>query len=656
MKTSTLLFSAKAFPNREFNYGADEIISENEYKRRVKGMKIRWENVQMPDIEDITPPGSAPSRYKKLREADEVVVGDTKDSKEWIRRLINEHPPSPEFALFDILQKATKIQPMRTNSDTKLWIDTMIKLKLVIEEGHDLNWADNATTSYHLPALESCEMLRIYGDAQSGFGTWPTLLKERLYQVGAGWVCIPAKDRVIPLYWKHYCDTNKIQYKEAIPGHEPSKRTPRSSRTKEVTPVMASSSRSPVGVDSQTSSPPLDLTIDHLLQRKDEVDFELKALSDPWQQKRVGFKGFLAKDNAVNTLDKLKENVVLLVKTVDKKFKHDKIMLKHLCEATKLDTLLDNSFASMVETAMAEIQGRSVTKKDLQGLVKSEDMGKHVNAVLGDHHDDGQTLFGGMHEVVCTLKDTVQQQNTTIDDLNGKLKLQETKLGELEDIQAQMKAALEGLKPKSQDSQGPIIGQMNTSSRPHGSGQRLNAASSSHNASTSFRGKSQDLLGPFSKVSAAALPDNSVQGSGTLKHNLSTSEPPAKKRRRLVSRRQYLGNDSSGSAPKDDSSRLSVDGKKSSGGKHGRLGITRKGLDCGPKAGVGSVSKSTFTAPSVTSDVSHAAEEPEETSLFLCEKSYERLLSEDEGKEATIGESEPELPLLSDDDDSEIHA
>lgn len=662
----------KAFPNTTFNYGGNGEVSPLERSRRITSMKNRWETVDIPRMDKIFPEEQW-QRYRKLCHADQIVVQDATDPKDWMRRLINEHPPSPELSLVDILQEATKVQPMRVAYDTRLWKDVMASLRNIINEGHNLNWADNAITYQTLHPLETFEMLRINGNTPSGFGKWPVTLVDRLQQAGAAWVCVPAKDRIIPLYWKHYCDTHMIQYKEAISSPSPKKTLPSSSRTSKVTPA-ALPSKPPASLASRASPPDNDPVTQHLLQRKDEVNSELNVLNDPWRQKRGEFRGFGAKDNDANTLENLKENVALLVKTVDKKFKHDTSMLKNLCEATKLDTLLDQSFASKVETIVAELQGGLVTKEDLQGMVKSEEISRHVNAALGDHQGDSQTLFGEMHQVVCTVKDTIDQQNitindlrdtiheqtTTINDLNDKLNLQTIKF---ENIQAEVKAALEGLKPTSHDSQKPIIPQTDTHSRPpsspYGSSQHLNVASLSHGASTSFYGESQDLLGPVSNISDSALPDNSAQGSGMLKHSLETSEPPVKRRRRLVSRRQYKSGDDSRTASKDDSSPPFFDSEKPSGDDQGSLTMTSKGLDSGSNARAGSFSKATFTSSSSTGDVSHTLEEQDEARLFLWEKSYERLLSEDsedQASDTTIVTPEHKLHLLRDDDDSEILA
>ncbi|KAK7755638.1 hypothetical protein SLS62_002248 [Diatrype stigma] len=328
----------KSFPNPAFNYGGNGIVTQQERKNRIDEMKKRWEEVErLPATNYTTPADKMSDLSKRTSRTADAIVRNATNSNEWFRRLINQHPPSPEFSLERILQEATDLCPGKTISHSTLWKRVIKHVNEAINEGYERKWADDCFDVPPLPDLESFEILRIYGDAKGGSGTWPSTMTARLAMAGAGWVQVPAENRIIPLYWKNYCDENKIRYKLAVPGNtSPSELKQKympSSLPFDRAATMTTAADSPTVMRPRPPSPSCDLGA----KDPNAEDFEVRVLADPWKDTRA----------------------------VNEDTKHHTSALRYTCEAIKPD-----ASTLKLDVNLAAEQDRMVTKKDLEDLVK----------------------------------------------------------------------------------------------------------------------------------------------------------------------------------------------------------------------------------------------------------------------------------------------
>lgn len=380
----------KSFPNHAFNYGGTGIVTQQERKNRVDGMKKRWEDVKkLPAMNDMASVDRMSNLSKKLSRTDDRVIRNATNANEWIRRLINQHPPSPEFSLEKVLQKATGLRPGQTISHSTLWIRVIKQVNVAINEGHVRDWADDSFDVPPFPDLESFEMLRIYGDAKGGFGTWPSTMTARLAMAGASWVQVPAENRIIPLYWKQYCDKNKIKYKLAVPGNtspnDLKQKYMLSSLPFDRAATVTTSAAPSIVMRPRPSFPSCDLVAKDLITRKQETNFEVRDLADSWKEMRAE----------------------------DEDSKHHISTHKHICEAAELD-----------ETIVTVAQDRTVTKKDPERLAKKEEVEALKDGQVGAASSSNATppFLHGEEVNLVAPADTISSVSNPSDDLPQSIK------------------------------------------------------------------------------------------------------------------------------------------------------------------------------------------------------------------------------------------
>ncbi|RYO75132.1 hypothetical protein DL766_006661 [Monosporascus sp. MC13-8B] len=325
----------KAFPITDFNYGSPTTVSETERKKRAGAMKGRWRKATIPPMEAMFT-GEATKR-KKLHDHDKHTIAGAITSDTYMKNLILAHPPSQEVDLTDVLAAATKIKPQQQPANSVLWMETMGTLERVISEGHQRGWKDDSLLPInHLPSLTSFEMLRIYGDQTMGFGTWPQTVSERMDMAGVGWIRVPPEKRIIPSYWKEYCDRRKIKYarvasiagrQNAVSGQsaQPLSQKP------ELRLLNKGAKPTSASTDEQSWK-------QGLINERNTLDDQLAAPS-PWDDARNKFRGFSGKEAQDGILDKVKDNLVTLVKAVDQHIHHDAGQLQHLRRAASVDAL-----------------------------------------------------------------------------------------------------------------------------------------------------------------------------------------------------------------------------------------------------------------------------------------------------------------------------
>ncbi|KAH9896295.1 hypothetical protein F4778DRAFT_262240 [Xylariomycetidae sp. FL2044] len=97
-------------------------------------------------------------------------------------------------------------------ANTKVWTAVRTFLEDAQEQGAKLEWKDGAIIPIkkYEPAL--FEAVRIIGDADDGFGTFPKHLKDKLGDYGFSWILAHPSNRIIPNCWAKYADTNQYPY------------------------------------------------------------------------------------------------------------------------------------------------------------------------------------------------------------------------------------------------------------------------------------------------------------------------------------------------------------------------------------------------------------------------------------------------------------
>ncbi|KAI1818956.1 hypothetical protein F4861DRAFT_544441 [Xylaria intraflava] len=87
-----------------------------------------------------------------------------------------------------------------------------------LKSGSEQKWADDADINCDPIDDNLLEAVRIIGDTDEGFGTFPRTLLELLHQVGARFVLVKPEQRIIPQCWKKWADRTQYQYAGCQPN------------------------------------------------------------------------------------------------------------------------------------------------------------------------------------------------------------------------------------------------------------------------------------------------------------------------------------------------------------------------------------------------------------------------------------------------------
>ncbi|KAI1822979.1 hypothetical protein F4861DRAFT_540484 [Xylaria intraflava] len=117
-----------------------------------------------------------------------------------------------------VLRHLATCRPMAKPANTKPWRLCRIWILKALASGSKQSWSDHADIQCYVVDDSIWEAVRIIGDADEGFGTFPRSLYGMLLTVGAGWVVVEPEKRIIPMCWKKWADRHDVKYAKCQPG------------------------------------------------------------------------------------------------------------------------------------------------------------------------------------------------------------------------------------------------------------------------------------------------------------------------------------------------------------------------------------------------------------------------------------------------------
>ncbi|KAI1430622.1 hypothetical protein GGR50DRAFT_701334 [Xylaria sp. CBS 124048] len=210
--------SVNKFPNGMFPYGAPIHITPEDHAARV---------AEAP--EPRVPYGIAvwattSNTKRSLHEAnrlgvDETVLYHDEDtvtpSEHWAT-VLELIPVQPWVDAGRVVVYLATTQPLEKPANTRLWRLARKWLHECVERGSKSGWGENSDFPDELQDESFWEALRIIGDTDAGYGTFPDTLKEKMDAVGVTWILVNPRDRWIPVCWKTWADRAGMDYAAAL--------------------------------------------------------------------------------------------------------------------------------------------------------------------------------------------------------------------------------------------------------------------------------------------------------------------------------------------------------------------------------------------------------------------------------------------------------
>ncbi|KAI1820033.1 hypothetical protein F4861DRAFT_543310 [Xylaria intraflava] len=152
----------------------------------------------------------------------EVHLGEAMDPQKFWHEVIKIAPPKPWARTGRVMHFLSLTKPMEQPSNVTLWTKVRDWLDDVNKLGSDLAWKDDLDfdsikTNYPIWEPELWEAIRIVGDAQDGFGTFPRTLKGKITSAGLSWMTFPSESRIIPRCWRRWARSHHISHRDIHP-------------------------------------------------------------------------------------------------------------------------------------------------------------------------------------------------------------------------------------------------------------------------------------------------------------------------------------------------------------------------------------------------------------------------------------------------------
>ncbi|KAI2635237.1 hypothetical protein GGS21DRAFT_101099 [Xylaria nigripes] len=142
----------------------------------------------------------APNR---LHQDEHILEQCGKPSRYW-REVLKMTPPREWMDTAKIFAYLAQARPRDKPSNYKYWKSSKDWLDEAIRQGDAFSWRDDARISPPRTDPENWEALRIIGDTQTGYGTFPSTLAEGIQRAGFAWILVHPTHRVVPKCWEHW--------------------------------------------------------------------------------------------------------------------------------------------------------------------------------------------------------------------------------------------------------------------------------------------------------------------------------------------------------------------------------------------------------------------------------------------------------------------
>ncbi|KAI2623411.1 hypothetical protein GGS21DRAFT_494253 [Xylaria nigripes] len=207
------------FPLPNFNYGGelDVSVAENEilihlmsHDHQMYGLSNVWFSTVKPDKRRNF---FSSNRLKQ----DETPLINIDSGHVYWRMVTNIAPPRDWIKKSKLFTYLAKARPKDKVSNYKFWVATRNWLDEVIRQGDLSDWSDEGTLNPPVTDEEIWEAIRIVGDSQDGYGTYPKAIKEKMTKAGFNWIAVNPKYRIIPKCWQSWANHYGFSYAAAQP-------------------------------------------------------------------------------------------------------------------------------------------------------------------------------------------------------------------------------------------------------------------------------------------------------------------------------------------------------------------------------------------------------------------------------------------------------
>ncbi|KAI1820373.1 hypothetical protein F4861DRAFT_543006 [Xylaria intraflava] len=210
--------SENPFPFTQMDYGEDLVMTKAENDKLQADLNVeRWRKPT-----EWTPMAEAGPKRRKLKRNNglnqsELHLEDLTDPKDYWTAVMKIAPPKQWTDKHKVMTYLASTKPLEKQSNTKIWIQANTFLDKALAIGAQTNWSDDTTMTMDDSPAEFWEALRIIGDANLGFGTFPSQIRERILDAGFAWIAVNPRKRVIPKCWAHWAKKHNFKYKNILP-------------------------------------------------------------------------------------------------------------------------------------------------------------------------------------------------------------------------------------------------------------------------------------------------------------------------------------------------------------------------------------------------------------------------------------------------------
>ncbi|KAI2632956.1 hypothetical protein GGS21DRAFT_522078 [Xylaria nigripes] len=222
------------FPNTLFDYGASIDMSSEQNSHLVATGRdvVSFVQSQASSLAVHVPV----SNQRTLHPISKLGVNETiftlpKSAEEFWISLLQKVPPQPWIDMEKLLGHLSTSRPLEKPSNSKIWKLARNWLDEAIRCGSENQWDNDISFPSHITDESFWEALRIVGDADAGFGTFPSSLRSKMVSAGAAWMLVSPDVRKVPMCWKLWVSQNNISYAAIVPNMSIPNLTPKRKRT-----------------------------------------------------------------------------------------------------------------------------------------------------------------------------------------------------------------------------------------------------------------------------------------------------------------------------------------------------------------------------------------------------------------------------------------
>ncbi|KAI1822427.1 hypothetical protein F4861DRAFT_541018 [Xylaria intraflava] len=167
--------SENPFPFTQMDYGEDLVMTKAENDKLQADLNVeRWRKPT-----EWTPMAEAGPKRRKLKRNNglnqsELHLEGLTDPKDYWTAVMKIAPPKQWTDKHKVMTYLASTKPLEKQSNTKIWIQANTFLDKALAIGAQTNWSDDTTMTMDDSPAEFWDALRIIGDANLGFGTFPS--------------------------------------------------------------------------------------------------------------------------------------------------------------------------------------------------------------------------------------------------------------------------------------------------------------------------------------------------------------------------------------------------------------------------------------------------------------------------------------------------